>query len=252
MIKRKYTILLARVVIILGILFAWEATVKYGVVNIRLVPPPSLVYSTLTSLIASGILWEHLIVTLLEVFVSFIISVPLGIITGLLLARQVHFEKIFGSFIYLLVSVPKSVFLPIFVLTLGIGFKQKVAFGVAQAFFIIAINTATAVANVQRELILVGKSCGANTWQLYTKIYIPAMIPIVLVGVRLGIIFIITGVILAEMYVAKNGLGWLLSSWVDTFQMPEVFAIILVASMISIIINEMIRFYEKKVSQWRI
>lgn len=78
------------------------------------------------------------------------------------------------------------------------------------------------------------------------------MIPIVLVGVRLGIIFIITGVILAEMYVAKNGLGWLLSSWVDTFQMPEVFAIILVASMISIIINEMIRFYEKKVSQWRI
>ena len=229
----------------------WEGAAQYGVVNSRLLPPPTVVYSSLKSLIASGKLWGHLSITLLEVLTSFFISVPLGIITGLLVAKQVYFRRVMGPFIYFLVSIPKSVFLPIFILTLGIGFKQKVAFGIAQAFFIVAINTAEAVGNVPRELILLGKSCGANTWQLYTKIYLPAMIPIVLVGVRLGMIFIITGVVLSEMYASRSGIGWLISSWVALFQMPELFAGIFVASMISIIINEMIRLYEKRVSQWR-
>jgi len=117
---------------------------------------------------------------------------------------------------------------------------------------VIAVNSAFAVASVPRQLILLGRSCGASTWQLYTRIYVPAMLPIVLEGIRLGMIFNITGVILAEMYASKSGLGFLIYSWADTFQMPHLFAGIFVATLMSIIVNEGIRVYEKRVSKWRV
>jgi ABC-type nitrate/sulfonate/bicarbonate transport system permease component len=250
--KTGRRIWLVRSFLIMGGLALWEGIVRLGMVNPRLLPPPTLIFTTLGSLIQAGKFGTHVWITCLEVMTAFILSVPLGITAGILLAKHVYFEKVFGSFVYFLVSIPKSIFLPIFILTLGIGFYQKVAFGVAQAFFVVAVNSTYAVASVPQQLVLLGKSCGANTWQLYTRIYIPAMIPIVLEGIRLGMIFNITGVILAEMYAAKSGIGFLISSWADTFQMPHLFAGITVATVISIVVNETIRFYEKRVSRWRV
>lgn len=240
-----------RILIILGVLLMFEAIVRLGFVNPSLFPPPTKVFSALGQLGASGRLWGHLLVTILEVVAAALISIPLGIIAGLLIAKHIFFGRFFGSFVYFLVSVPKSIFLPIFILALGVDFDQKVAFGVAQAFFVIAVNTAAATNNVPQAWVVLARSCGANTWQMYTRIYIPAMFPMVLEGVRLGVIFIITGVVLAEMYAARGGLGYMISSWADTFNLPALFAGILVAAILSIIINESIRIYERRVSTWR-
>ena len=245
-------IIVARILIVVSVLVAWEAIVRMAYVNPRLLPPPSLVFVTLGQLFTQGKFERHLLTTCLEVATSFTISAPLGIVIGILLAQHVYFGKVFGPFVYFLVSIPKSIFLPIFILALGVGFSQKIAFGVVQAFFVIAVNSAFAVASVPSQLILLGRSYGASTWQLYTKIYVPAMLPIVLEGIRLGMIFNITGVILAEMYAAKGGLGFLIYSWADTFQMPHLFAGISVATLMSIIVNEGIRVYEKRVSKWRV
>jgi NitT/TauT family transport system permease protein len=121
---------------IIFIFAALEAVVRVGFVNRLILSPPTEILSALKSLVASGRLWSHLGITSLEVLVAALISIPSGILTGLLLAKYLFFGKFFGSFVYFLVSVPKSIFLPIFILMLGVDFEQKVAFGIAQAFLL--------------------------------------------------------------------------------------------------------------------
>ena len=240
-----------RILLVLFILAGFEYIIYQQWINPLLLPPPSKIFSSIVQLLNTKKLWWHLWVTTSELLVASVISIPLGILVGLLLAKHVFFGKLFGPFVYFLVSVPKSIFLPLFILMLGVDFDQKVIFGIFQAFFVIAINTSAATAKVPQAWVILGRSCGANTWQLYTKIYIPSMLPMVMEGVRLGVIFIITGVILAEMYAARAGLGFMISGWADTFNMPHLFAGIAVAAVLSILINESIRLYEKKVSFWR-
>jgi NitT/TauT family transport system permease protein len=240
-----------RILIVLLTIACLEYTIYQGWINPLLLPPPSEIFSSIIQLMLTKKFWWNLWVTTSEVLVASAISIPLGIIAGLLLAKHVLFGKLFGPFVYFLVSVPKSIFLPLFILMLGVDFDQKVIFGIFQAFFVIAINTAAATANVPKAWVILGRSCGANIYQLYTKIYVPAMLPMVLEGVRLGVIFIITGVILAEMYAARAGLGFIITNWADTFNMPYLLAGITIAAVLSIFINESIRWYEKKVSFWR-
>ena len=104
-----------RILIILGVLFVFEATVRLGFVNPSLFPPPTKVFSALAQLGASGRLWGHLFVTILEVVAAALVSIPFGITAGLLIAKHIFFGRFFGSFVYFLVSVPKSIFLPIFI-----------------------------------------------------------------------------------------------------------------------------------------
>lgn len=242
---------MARGLMIIALVGVVELVPRLRVVDPRLLPPLSTVLATLGRLLADGTILRHLWVTVLEVGVAFLVATPLGILVGMLLAEYVYLGRVFNSFIYFLVSVPKSVFLPIFILAMGIGPPQKVAFGVFQAFFVIAINTIGAVRSVPPSLVLMARSCGATRYQIYTRIHLWAMLPVILEGVRLGTIFNITGVILAEMYVSKRGLGYLISGWAESFQLPELLAGIVTAGAISIAVNEALRAYETRLSRWR-
>ena len=95
------------------------------------------------------------------------------------------------------------------------------------------------------------RSYGATRRQLYVEIYLPAMLPILLEGLRLGMIFNITGVLFAEMYASRAGLGHLVALWGMRFEMVNLFAGIALASILAILINETLRHYENKLSRWR-
>ncbi len=141
--------------------------------------------------------------------------------------------------------------LAIILLLFGIGFEQKVAFGVFQALFVIVIATGAAVAGVPADLLRLARAYGASRWQTWAEIHWHAMLPLLLEGLRLGMIFNITGVIFAEMYVARLGLGQRLATWGQSFQMPELFAGILVAAGLSIAVNESLRALERRMARWR-
>ena len=96
------------------------------------------------------------------------------------------------------------------------------------------------------------RSYGASKRQIYLEIYLPAMLPIILEGLRLGMIFNITGVIFAEMYASRRGLGNLVATWGMQFDMKSLFAGIVLAAALAIIINETLRHFENKLGQWRV
>lgn len=249
--QQKTSHRLTQFLIVLGVALVWEVVSRTGVVNPQLLPPFSAVMAEAGALLSDPKFLFHLGITAGEVGLSLLIVAPLGFAIGLLLAESEYIGKAFLPFFNFLSSVPKSIFLPMFILTFGIGFNQKVAFGVFQAIFVLVVSTVAAVASVPKEYIKLARAYSASRTALYVDIYWPAMLPFVLEGFRLGVIFSITGVIFAEMSASRAGLGSQIATWGQTFQMTSLYAGVVVASGLSIAINELIRAYEARVSRWR-
>lgn len=240
-----------QVALVAGLLAAWEAAVHIGFADGRTLPPPSEVGPRLVSMLGDGTVLYHLWITSAQVLLAFVLVAPVGVGLGLLLGESEYFGRAFKPFFYFVASVPKSVFLPVFILAFGIGFTQKVAFGMFQAIFVLVISAIAAADSVPSDLVKVARSYGADRRQLYSEIYLPAMLPVIVEGMRLGMIFNITGVLFAEMYVSRAGLGHLVSTWGMRFEMDSLFAGIALAAIFSILVNESLRWYERRLGQWR-
>lgn len=242
---------LAQIGTIAGLFLLWEAAVQTGLADGRIVPPPSLVLPRALSLLGDASVLYHLWITSAQVMLAFVLVAPLGVAIGLLLGESDYLGRAFKPFFYFIASVPKSVFLPVFILAFGIGFTQKVAFGMFQAIFVLVISAIAAADSVPAELVKMARAYGASRRQLYADIYLPSMLPVIVEGLRLGMIFNITGVLFAEMYVSRAGLGFLVSNWGMRFEMVNLFAGIMLAAVLSIAVNETLRWYENKVGAWR-
>ncbi len=237
--------------LVIAFVAVWESIVRVGLVNARLLPLPSAVFARAVTMLGDADVLSNLGVTASEVLLSFVLVTPLGIALGLLLGENAYFGKALKPFFYFMASVPKSVFLPLFILALGIGFAQKVAFGMFQAIFVVVISSVAAADSVPPEFVRMSRALGATRRQLYQQIYLPSMLPVIVEGLRLGMIFSITGVLFAEMYVSRAGLGHLVAEWGARFEMVNLFAGILIAAVLSIIVNETLRWYERRLGAWR-
>ena len=247
----RLSTILIQLAIIAAVAGAWETASQTGAVNPRLLPPLSDVLARLGVLLGDPRLLSDLGVTISAVALAFVIVAPLGVGLGLLLAESDYFNRTFRSLFYFMAGVPKSVFLPMFILIFGISFAQKVAFGVFQALFVLIISTVAAVASVQPELVRVARVNGASRWAIYREIYLPSMLPLIVEGMRLGMIFNITGVLFAEMYASRAGLGAQIAAWGRSFDMTGLYAGVLLAALLSIVVNESLRLYERRVGRWR-
>lgn len=248
--SERWTIV-ARIAIVLSLFVGWELAVSLGLANERIVPPPSAVLPRTVAMLGDPTVLYHLWITSAQVLLAFVLVAPIGIAIGLLLGESDYFGRAFKPFFFFVASVPKSVFLPVFILAFGIGFTQKVAFGMFQAIFVLVISAIAAADSVSADYLRMARAYGASRSQLYIDIYLPAMLPIIVEGLRLGMIFNITGVLFAEMYVSRAGLGHLVSNWGMSFDMVNLFAGILLAAVLSIVVNETLRWYENRVGAWR-
>lgn len=242
---------IGQLAVIAALFGLWEALVQGGVVAKRYLVPPSDVLVTLARLVGERDVQESLATTASEILVASAIAVPSGVIVGLLVAELAGANSTAARVLYLGTAVPKSVFLPLFILALGVGFTQKVSFGVVQAFFVIAVSTIAAVQAIPPGLLLVGRGLHATRAQMYWHIYLPYTLPVVVQGVRIGIIFAAIGILFAEMYVSHIGLGRLINLWGSGFQLAELLAGVLLAASGTILLNELIRTYERRVGRWR-
>ena len=237
---------------IVGLLFVvWQAVVSLGLISRRLLPSPTDVLEVLPKMVGEGDLLPAIGSTATELVIATLIAVPFGILVGFLVGESPALNRAAGPFLYLWTAIPKSLFLPLFILAMGVGEDQKVAFGVFQAFFIIAVSTIAAVQSVPAGLVLVGRALRANRLQMYLRIYLPYMLPSVLQGVRIGVIFAGSGILFAEMLVSRVGLGRLINIWGSGYLLRELFAGVFLAAIGTITLNELFRAYERRVGRWR-
>jgi NitT/TauT family transport system permease protein len=244
-------ILLVRVVLLAVVLGAWELLPRSGVVNPLLLPPLTDVLAMLVNLVGRANVQEAVAVTAMEVIVAFIIAVPLGAAAGIVIAESDYLGQVFKPMLFYVFSIPKSIFLPMFILVFGIGFQQKVAYAAFTTAFVVLMSATAAVESVRSDHIMVARSYGATRAQILWRVYVPSMLPILLEALRISMIFNFTGVMIAEMYASRTGIGHLIASWGENFQMPQLFAGVIVLSTVAILFNEAVRALEARCSTWR-
>ena len=104
---------------------------------------------------------------------------------------------------------------------------------------------------MKADHVLVARSYGATRPQILLRIYVPSMMPILLETLRISMIFNFTGVMIAEMYASRTGIGHLIAGWGENFQMPQLFAGVIMLAAVAILFNEVVRFLEVRCSTWR-
>jgi ABC-type nitrate/sulfonate/bicarbonate transport system permease component len=233
-----------------ALLGGWELTARLAVVDADLLPPLSMVCAILWRFLHDPVFIADLELTASEVAVAFLIAAPLAISTGFLLGERLHLAEAFNPVVHFILAVPQSIFLPVFILAFGIGFLEKILFGITHAYFVIVVNSFAAVRSIPRPLVAAARVFGATRAQIYTRIYLPAMLPLILTGLRLGMILCIIGVLLAEMYASRRGLGRLIFTWGEGYQIPELLAGIVLVSVLTIAVNETMRFAELHVGRF--
>jgi ABC-type nitrate/sulfonate/bicarbonate transport system permease component len=237
--------------VVLALVGLWEAMVRLGRLDAGVAPAPSTVLDALTRLLSRPEVLQSLGVTAWEVLAAFLLAVPLGLLLGFLLAEVPLLGALFRPLVNFLFGVPKSIFLPVFILVFGVSTTQKIAFGVFTTIFVLIVGGIAAVQSVPRELILVSRVYGASRGQIIREIYLPAMAPILLESIRLGMVFNITAILLCEIYGARDGIGYRIAAWGENVQMPQLYAALVIVALAAVAVNEVLRAVEGRLAAWR-
>ena len=236
---------------VLGLLALWEAMVRLGRLDATLAPAPTTIVEALIRLGRRHEVVTSLGVTAGEVIAAFLVAVPVGLFIGFTLAEVPFLGALLRPLVNFLFGVPKSIFLPIFILVFGVSIPQKIAFGVFTTVFVMIMGGIAAVQSVPRELVTVSRVYGAGRLQIVREIYVPAMAPILLESIRLGMVFNITAVLLCEIYGARDGIGYRIAAWGENLQMPQLYAALTMVAAAAVAVNEGLRLLEARLCSWR-
>jgi len=179
-------------------LAVWEVAARSGWVDPLFVPAPSAVAPALRRI--GGDALAGLADTLGKTALAYVLSVVLGVSAGIAVGSVRLLRDVLSPYLVALYGIPKILVLPWIVLLLGYGTTPAVFYGTLHGFFPIMVLVMGAVRDVDHTLVTVARSLGATTWQLYWKVLLPAIVPSVLVGMRLGIVFCLLGVLVVEMF----------------------------------------------------
>lgn len=231
------------------LLAAWEGAVRAGLADPLFVPAPSAVAAAFLGIgpEALRLFWETLAKTLL----AYGLAVGLGVGCGLVIGSLRHLYDVVNPYLVAGYGIPKILLLPWIVLIFGIGVTPAVVYATLHGFFPIALLVIGGVRDVDQTPLLVARSMGATTWQVYRKVILPAVLPSVLAGMRLGIIFCLLGVLLVEMFAGVRGMGHLLSGLANAFQAAELFAATALVSALSIGIVVGLEVLNRRLGRWR-
>ena len=233
-------ITLVRVAIIAGILVTWEAVAASGLLFRDVVPSLLVIGRSTVALLADQSYYWHLGVTAGEVGTGLMIGGLSGLAVGILLGSNKLLSRAFEAYLYYLGPTPKIIFFPVMIMWFGVGPASKVAMGTISCFFPVALSAAAGMREINPVLIRVGQSFRASTWQMVTKIYLPAMRLPVINGIRLGLGVAIIGTLLAETKLSNRGIGFLIINAYSTFDMPRMYALLIVLFVLSIGVNALV------------
>jgi ABC-type nitrate/sulfonate/bicarbonate transport system permease component len=229
-----------RIAIVAAVLAGWEALAQSGLLYRDVVPSLGAIARALYGTLSDPAFYWHLSVTSYEIAVAMVIGGLSGVAVGIVLGSSRLLQRAYEPLLYYLGPCPKIIFFPVMIMWFGVGPGSKVAMGAISAFFPVALNVAGGMREIDKVLIRVGKSFRANTWQMVTKIYIPAMRHPLINGIRLGLGVALIGTLLAETKLSNRGIGFLVIQAYSLFNMPQMYALLIVLFVIAIGVNALI------------
>lgn len=203
----------------------------------RAIASPVATLQVLGSALREGWVAPHLWATSQAVLVGFGLALAAGLALGAFLGAAPYWREVLEPIVVSLYSIPKITLYPVFILFLGLGVESRIGMAFIHAVFPIIIATTTGVREMSPALIKVGQMAGASPLQMLTKLYVPAVAPVLAAGARLGFSLAIIGVVLSELFASRRGMGFLIREAYGTYNLERMFALILLLFLLSFVLN---------------
>ena len=225
----------------------WEGAAASGLFYEGALPSSFKIARGVLALLVSPVFYFNLGVTLLEVLAAVAIGVGGGIAIGLALGASRFAARAFEPYLHYLAPAPKIIFLPVFMVMFGVGGGSKIAIGALSCFFPMVLSVASGVREVDPVLLRVGRSFNLSLAQTVRKIYLPALVPPIATGLRLGLGVAIIGTLLGEIKMSNRGIGFLIMQDYGQFRIADMYAVLVVVFALAAAGNALIaRFLRMK------
>jgi sulfonate transport system permease protein len=235
----------------LGILLVWQLSLSMGVFRAHQLPPPLTAVTTAWDQLLQGKLQQHILATLGRVYGGFLIgsTIALGLGTAVGLLRRV--ERAIDPTVQALRTVPTLAWAPLLLLWLGIDEAPKLTLVAIGAFFPLYTNLVAGVRDVDRKLIEVGRVYDLSWWAIARRIVLPASLPSVLTGLRLGLSQAWLFVVVAELIAATRGLGFMLTDSQNLSRVDLMIVAMLCLATLGKLSDMVLRGVEGRLLGWR-
>lgn len=247
--RSKKVLWASRMTIAVVLLVLWEVlAVELGPLFL---PRPQAVVLATVKLVSNGTIEQATEQSMTVFLVAFAISVGIAVPLGLFMGGFRAVGDAMDTFINMFNSMPRIALIPLMVAWFGLGVMAKIAIVILLGFFPIVINTYTGVLNVDKDLLEAATSFGASRRQIFLSVMLRGALPNLITGIRLGAAVGILGVVVAEFYTAIAGLGGLIVTYGNTFQLDDYFVPVLIFSVIGASVSEGLKYVEKRLTPWK-
>lgn len=250
--RRRTTtiVVVARVVLVAGFLLAWELA-SDRVISEFWISRPSDVAAATVDFWQEGQLLPALRATMVETALGFALGAASGIVVGLFFGVSQIVARTLDPFLVALNSIPRVALIPLFILWFGIGLETKVLFAATLVFFPVFTNTFSGAREVDRDLVDVIRVMGASRTESLRKVLIPSALVWVFAGLKMSVPFALIGAVIAEMFTADEGLGYLISVSANQYDTAASFAAILLTTFVGLGLTYAVTAIESRTVAWR-
>ncbi len=234
-----------------AILAGWEMVARTGLISTFFISRPTLIAQALMREGVAGDLARSTAVTLLEFAGGYGAAVIVGLVLGVAAGWFRRVEYVMDPFIWFIYSAPLIAFYPLFVLSLGLGPRTVIAISFLLSVTPITVNTLTGIRTVHPLLTLAARSFGARPHALLWKVALPASVPMMVAGLRLGVGRALTGVVVAELFIPSGGLGSSMAYNGGLLRTTEMLAALMVIVVLGLICTQALSALESHFDSWR-
>jgi NitT/TauT family transport system permease protein len=239
----------AGTVAVVGLVVAWEVV---GRLNISMfVPPISHVAAAWWRLLGDGTLARAASSSLVSLVRGFVPAAVLGVVVGFGMGRFASVRYLLDGWVNALMSAPLSALVPVLIALFGIRDTVVAATVFMFSFFVIVVNTMAGVRGTERSLVEMARVFGAGEAALFRRIYLPAALPAMMLGLRLGVVQAVKGMVVGEMLISLVGLGERLIYYGNTFLITELYAVIVSVLLIALVTAHLAQLADRALVRWR-
>ena len=239
---------LPSLLIVVGILVVWEAYVRVFDVQTWLLPAPSDIGAALLG--DAGLLWRHTRVTLLEILVGFGLALASSVLLATSIGMSRTLERAIYPFVIASQTIPIIVIAPMLLIWVGYGLAPKVIVVALISFFPIVVNMVDGLKSVDRDMVNLMRTLGANRVQVFFKVQVPTSLPYLFSGMRVAIAVSVIGAVIGEWVGSSEGLGYLMIRSKPQFLTERVFAAIAILSVMGVGLFASIGIVERFAIPW--
>ena len=229
----------------------WALVAYVGNYPTFILPQPFVVFAQLVQVMFDGTLWYHAQATLIQIIGGLVLGVSIATVLGYILAKNPFLERLAGPYIVASQSVPAVAIAPLLIIWFGSGKTSKVLICALIVFFPVLINTIIGIRSVDPGLRTMMRSLRANRWQMFARLEVPAAMPVILGGLKIGVTLSVIGAVVGEFVGADRGLGYLINLSKGLFNTPLMFAALIALAGISLVLYLIVTGLEHWLLAWR-